>query len=57
MNILYTIVNGTMWIFFEFPEEIQVMTNVVITPNQTQSLCPENPYTDPYFNSNLCDKK
>jgi hypothetical protein len=41
---------------FESSDEIQVMTNVVITPNQTQSLCPDNPYTDPYHNNTvLCD--
>jgi hypothetical protein len=34
---------------FEFPDEVQIITNVVITPNQTQSLCPDNPYTDTYY--------
>jgi hypothetical protein len=28
---------------FEFPNQIQIMTNVVITPNQTQTVCPEHP--------------
>lgn len=39
---------------FESSDEVQVMTNVVITPNQTKSLCPDNPYTDPYYNTVLC---
>jgi len=43
---------------FESPDEVQIMTNVVITPNQTQSICPNNPYIDDVIcdhNNNTCD--
>lgn len=34
-----------------FPEEIQIITNLIITANQTQSNCPESPLID----GSLCD--
>ncbi len=42
---------------FEFPNEIQIISNLVITPNQTQTVCPEHPGPDPELSDSICDPK